>query len=238
MLKPILPSSLPQPKQAESPSTEPPLAKTLRLAPLAYTWPKATQPPPSTRFRTSFPRPRSGIVVDVENKPGTYGPGTDYTHPKITAIGWAPLKKGHPLEPSTFGRVFSRRDVDKMREIAEEFREVWNEADFAVGHNIRRHDRKLLDGWYMTLDLPLLAPKRLVDTYLDQPKLQGLSRSLENLTARWGCPIKKPHLEEHVWEAAYDGQDWAMDVMRRRVQADCNINRWLYFELVRRGLLV
>jgi len=124
-----------------------------------------------------------------------------------------------------------------MRSIAEEFRVVWDQADFVAGHNIRRHDIKIIDGMYTTLDLPLLERKRTVDTYLDQPKMQGFSRSLENLAARWGCPIKKMHLEEHVWEAAYDGVPWAVDVMRRRVQGDVAINLWLYHELVQRGLL-
>lgn len=177
-----------------------------------------------------------GLCIDIENLPGTYGPG-DYTHPKVTAVGWGWTDRGHRLTPVSQGRTFERRNVEGMRTVAEEFRSVWNQADFVIGHNIRRHDRKILDGWYMTLDLPLLSKRRLVDTYMDQPKMAGLSRSLENLTARWNCPIKKPHLEEHVWEAAYDGQPWAVDIMRRRVQADVAINLWLWRELVQRGLL-
>lgn len=174
-----------------------------------------------------------GLVVDVENKPGTYGPG-DYTHPKLTAVGWCSIERE---SDETTGRCLVRTDVDGMRAIAEELRVVWDAADFVVGHNMRRHDRKLLDGWFYALDLPLLSRKRIVDTYLDQPKLAGLSRSLENLTSRWGCPILKPHLEEHVWEAAYDGVAWAVDVMERRVRADVAINRWLYWQLVDRDLV-
>ncbi len=178
-------------------------------------------------------RKLTGLVIDIENKPGTYGPG-DYTHPKVTAIGWGPLDR---QATSTEGRAFCRLDVDKMVDAAEEFRAVWDAADRIVGHNCRRHDRKILDGWYMALGLPLLSSKRIIDTYLDLPKMQGLSRSLENLTARWGCPILKPHLEEHVWEAAYDGIPWAVEVMNQRVQADVAINRWLYWQEVDRGLL-
>lgn len=180
-----------------------------------------------------------GLCIDVENLPGTYGPG-DYTHPKITAVGWGWRgdQSGYRASSKVHGRTFARADVEGMREVAEEFRSVWDEADFVIGHNIRRHDRKMLDGWLWTLDLPPLSSKRLVDTYLDvSPRPVGLSRSLENLTARWGCPTKKPHLEEHVWEAAYDGQEWAVDVMRRRVMADVRINLWLYEELTKRGLL-
>ena len=177
-----------------------------------------------------------GLCVDIENKPGTYGPG-DYTHAKITAIGWGWLAKPHPLKPRTYGRVLHRDDVAGMQAIAEEFRSVWSEADFVIGHNFRRHDMKIIDGLYTSLELPLLERKKIVDTYLDMPKMVGMSRSLENLSARWGCKIKKPHLEEHVWEAAYDGVPWAVDVMRRRVQADVAINLWLYDALLERGLL-
>lgn len=178
-------------------------------------------------------RPLAGLVIDIENKPGTYGPA-DYTHPKVTAVGWCDLARD---SVSTEGRAFSRRDVDTMRDAAEEFREAWEAADVIVAHNGRRHDRKILHGWYDTLDLPRLPERRLVDTFRDVPRSAGYSKSLENLAERWGCPIKKPHLSEHTWEAAYDGQPWAVEVMENRVRADVAINRWLYWELIDRGLL-
>lgn len=188
-------------------------------------------------FRTSSPRARRGLCVDIENKPGTYGPG-DYTHPKVTAIGWGWTDHPHPyVKGRTVGRVLNRKDAIQMCEIAEELRGVWMDADFIIAHNGRRHDRKILDGMFMALGLELLPQRRIVDTYLDLPKMAGLSRSLENLSARWACPIKKLHLEEHVWEAAYDEQPWALQVMKRRVQSDVSINLWLWREEVRRGYL-
>lgn len=180
------------------------------------------------------------LAIDIENKPGTYGPG-DYTHPKVTAIGWGWRGDTSNYKGSSrvFGMTLDRRDVKKMREVAESFRAAWDDADFIVAHNGRRHDRKILDGLYWMLDLPLLSKKRILDTYLDvEPKPAGLSRSLENLSARWECPINKPHLEEHVWEAAYDGVDWAVNVMRRRVMADVRISLWLLEQLVERKLLI
>lgn len=178
-----------------------------------------------------------GLCIDIENKPGTYGPG-DYTHPKVTAIGWGWTDHPHPhAKGRQVGRVLERNDVDGMAAIAEEFVSVWDEADFVIAHNGRRHDRKILDGWLMTLCKPMLAPKRMVDTYLDMPKTAGLSKSLENLGERWACPIKKPHLPEHAWEAAYDGQEWAVALMRRRVMADVAINLWLWRKLLELGYL-
>lgn len=237
-LKPISnpPSSKPSPK--ESPSTDPLLEGRLRIAPLRST---STIPPGSRkrspRLRTSPARADRLVVVDVENKPGTYGPG-DFTHAKLTAIGWMPVgaerkKMRSPVE----GRVLRRWDPESMVDVAAEFREVWNEADRIVGHNFRRHDVGILNGWLYGLGLPLLSSKPIIDTYLDQPKLRGISRSLENLGERWECPVKKPHLPEHVWEAAYDGVPWGVERMLHRVMADCVVNEWLYHELARKGLL-
>lgn len=172
-----------------------------------------------------------GLAFDIENKPGTYGPG-DYTHPKVTAIGCRFLdgKQG-------WAWCFQRENPERCRVEAEEFRGFWDQADFVLGHNIRRHDRKILDGLYTALDLPLLAAKRMVDTYMDQPKMAGLSRSLENLASRWDCPVRKLPLSEFDWERAYDGIPEAVEIMRRRVLSDVDISIWLYGELLERGLL-
>jgi len=176
-------------------------------------------------------RPLRGLVFDIENKPGTYGPG-DYTHPKLTALGCVFLDRKRPK-----GWAFGRLDVAEMRRAALGFSEEWARADFVVGHNARRHDIRVLDGFYTMLDLPLLPRRRLVDTFRDQPRMEGLSRSLENLADRWGSPVKKLHLSEHDWERAWDGAPEAIALMRRRVTSDVQINAWLYRELVRRGLL-
>lgn len=171
-----------------------------------------------------------GLAFDVENKPGTYGPG-DYTHPKVTAIGWQFLdeKRAHSV-------VLQRDNAASTVASCEVFREAWDQADFVVGHNIRRHDRKILDGLFTALGIPMLSHRRMVDTYLDQPKMEGLSRSLENLAARWGCPEKKLPLSEYDWERAYDGVPEGVSIMRKRVESDVRISIWLYRELLARGL--
>lgn len=172
-----------------------------------------------------------GAAFDIENKPGTYGPG-DYTHPKVTAIGFQFLDSEDGL-----AWCLDRDDVQGMREGAEEFRSLWDQADFLIAHNGRRHDIRILDGLYGGLGLPLLERKRLVDTYMDQPKMQGFSRSLENLADRWGCPEQKLRLSEFDWEQAYDGVPEGVEKMRERVLSDVRINIWLYHELKERGLL-
>lgn len=172
-----------------------------------------------------------GLCFDIENSPGTFGPG-DYTHPKVTALAAQFLD-----EDDVYAWSWNRRARAGMRRIAEQFRAVWNEADFVLGHNIRRHDRKILDGFYTDLGLPLLAQKRMVDTYLDMPKMQGLSRSLENLASRWGCPLQKMSLSEYDWQRAYDGEPEGLALMRERCKSDVRINVWLYGELIERGLI-
>lgn len=171
------------------------------------------------------------LCYDIENKPGTYGPG-DFTHGKVTAIAAQFIGDGEMRS-----WVMRRSSRAQVRRAAESFRKLWEEADIVVGHNIRRHDKKLLDGFYTTLDLPVLPRRRAIDTYLDQPKMAGLSRSLENLCARWGCPERKIHMPEHAWEFAYDGVPEYVDLMRERCESDVRINIWLYHELLRRRLL-
>lgn len=173
-----------------------------------------------------------GLVFDIENKPGTYGPG-DYTHPKVTAVGCMFLDRKRAR-----GWAFARADEEEMRRAALAFSSEWEGADFVVGHNIRRHDRKILDGFYTALELPLLPRRRMVDTYLDMPKMEGLSRSLENLAERWGSPEPKLHVPEYAWERAYDGVPEFVKLMYERVTSDVRINAWLYYELLERGLLL
>ena len=185
-------------------------------------------PPLKVRVRRNHLR---GLVFDIENMPGTYGPA-DYTHPKITAVACGFLDGKRSMD-----WCFNRRNEDDMRTGCQHFQTFWDMADFVVGHNIRRHDRKILDGFFTSLGLPLLSRKKMVDTYLDQPKMAGFSRSLENLAARWGCPIQKLHLSEYDWERAYDGVPEGVTLMRKRVISDVQINTWLYHELVARGLL-
>src|SRR6266498_2646497 len=141
------------------------------------------------------------LCFDIENKPGTYGPG-DFTHGKVTAIG---AKFFDEPKRKVDGWVIRRDDLTQSTQCAVDFLTMWEQADIVIGHNIRGHDIRLLNGFYTSLDLPLLSRRRTVDTYHDQPKMAGLSRSLENLCARWGCPEKKVSLSEYDWEQAYDG---------------------------------
>lgn len=171
------------------------------------------------------------LCFDIENKPGTYG-GGDFTHGKVTALGAQFLD-----EKVVGGWVIQRADPDQPTQCAEDFRSMWEQADVVMGHNIRGHDIKLLAGFYTSLDLPLLSERRTIDTYRDQPKMAGISRSLENLCDRWGCPEKKMSLSEYDWEAAYDGVPWGVEKMLARVTSDVRINIWLYHELRRRNLL-
>lgn len=237
-LRPISSPRSSEPKPPANPSTEQPLDARLHVGQLVSTWPMGSHQQPSMgKFRTSYPRQHKLLSVDVENKPGTYG-GADYTFPKITAIAWKWINyRSGRLRNDAEARVLDRTDIDQMIEVAEEFREVWTEADVIVGHNFRRHDMKLIDGWFATYRLPRLPRRKIIDTYADQPRMEGLSRSLENLSGRWQCPIQKMHLGEWEWEQAYDGVPYYVDMMRRRAASDVMITEWLYQSLVASGLL-
>lgn len=175
--------------------------------------------------------PSRMLCFDIENKPGTYGPG-DFTHPKVTAFGARLLD-----EEKTPVWCLRRDRPGQCQDMALEFRAMWSEADVVMGHNIRRHDIEILNGMFTSMGLPHLPPKRAVDTLRDIPKTKGFSRSLENLCSRWGCPLEKVHVPEHMWEQAYDGIPEAVELMRLRCETDVNMNIWLFHEERRRGLL-
>ena len=176
-------------------------------------------------------RQLSTLCFDIENKPGTYGPG-DFTHGKVTAIA-AQFVGG----PGPAGWILDRRDPGQMRKCMEQFVGMWEAADRVMGHNIKAHDVALLNGGLAMLDMPLLPKRRMVDTYRDAAKTRGFSRSLENQCDRWGCPEKKVHMSEFDWEQAWDGVPGKVEKMRQRCMSDVRLNIWLFHELRRRGLL-
>lgn len=230
-----LPSRQPSkpPPETGTRSTGPSLAARLRTERLRITSPSESQPPRSTPDRLKIPpkQPDRILAFDIENKPGTYGPG-DYTHPKVTAIACQFVG-----EPHLYSWCLNRRDRVGTEMQLDEFIEQWNRSTMVMGHNIRGHDIRILNGLCVSLGRPILEPRRTIDTFRDLPKTAGFSRSLENLCARWGCPVEKVHMPEHVWEEAYDGVREATDRMRLRVETDVTMNLWLYAEEKRRGLL-
>lgn len=171
------------------------------------------------------------LCFDIENKPGTYGPG-DYTHPKVTAIGCQFVG-----EATLYSWCLNRQNRVGTEIQLDEFRELWSWSTIVMGHNIRGHDIKILNGLCVSSGRPILEPRRTIDTFRDLPRTAGFSRSLENLCARWGCPLEKVSMPEHVWEEAYDGIPEAVERMRHRVKTDVRMNVWLYHEARRRRLL-
>src|SRR5690348_17068755 len=93
-------------------------------------------------------RPVRLLCFDIENKPGTFG-GHDFTFSKVTAVGAMFVDETEPR-----GWILNRRSKNQMKRVARDFRRLWDDAGIVVGHNIRRHDIKILNGLYATLGLP------------------------------------------------------------------------------------
>jgi hypothetical protein len=227
----------PTPSRTQSPepsSTEPrsdvPL-QLRRLRPLSPTSPRTPSTEP-LRLPPLNSHARRILCFDIENKPGTYGPG-DYTHPKVTAIAAQFLD-----EDRVYSWCLERDKPGRVRDDADQFRAMWVDADIVMGHNIKRHDVRILNGLFALVDQPPLPARGMIDTYGDAVKTVGFSRSLENQCARWGCPIQKVWVPEHIWEQANDGVPDAVAHVRHRCETDVRMNVWLHGELRRRRLLV
>jgi hypothetical protein len=151
----------------------------------------------------------------------------------VTAIGWCFLLDGAVVDSV----LLDRSSEIAMEDALVRFRVTWETAHTILGHNLRRHDIKYLDGLAMGLGLQPLAKRTVIDTYLDLPKRKGVSFSLENAAERFGCPIQKIHMSEYAWERAYDGDPKYLPLMRERVETDVELNIWLYNYFCQKGWL-
>src|SRR3954462_2062424 len=101
----------------------------------------------------------------------------DFTTADITAIaaGWCD-ESDDDIECWV-----QTKDDRTRRRMLKGFSKLYNEADGVTGHNIRKHDLRIVNGMLMEEGLPLLGPKLTSDTYLDLRKRSGISSSQENL---------------------------------------------------------
>lgn len=101
-----------------------------------------------------------------------------------------------------------------------------------TGHNVRRYDLPLFQGWCLRQGLPTLPAILVSDTLKDIPKRGPMSASLENLISTYSLPGSKQKMAQRDWERA--NQLWdeeAIEHARQRCITDV-----LYQEGVRAKL--
>jgi hypothetical protein len=168
------------------------------------------------------------LDFDLENRPLTYL-GSDFTTADITAIaaGFCGEKKIHCwlLGP------------DSTDEMLRGFVDLYDEADIATGHYIRRHDLPIINGALLEYGMPPLKRKLTSDTKLDLLKRAGVSAGQESLAAMMGTEAPKVQMNQPKWRTANRLEPDGIELTRQRVVGDIKQHQQMRQALLDRGWL-
>lgn len=176
--------------------------------------------------------------------------GGDRVSKELTAIAWAFTDPKHPRRPLGDIEVRVLRLPDPecetladyfessgMITMLRDFVAAYNEADVVVGHFIKGYDLSTINGQLFECGLPLLRNTLAQDTKEDLPKLQGLSKSQENLGGTVGLRHPKVGMSQADWRIANRLMAEGLRRTERRVVGDVAQNIELRAELLSRGAL-
>jgi hypothetical protein len=173
------------------------------------------------RFRT--------LDFDLENRPLNYV-GDDFTFSEITAIAWKFIGEPGPIHALCLGEVPSRTMLLG-------FVAAYIQADLVTGHNIIKHDLRILNGALLEEGLSPLPPKMVCDTYTHLKRKGGISGSQENLAKMLGVRVRKQGMSQADWREANRLTPGGIDKTRRRVVGDVKQHIALRRELLKRDWL-
>jgi len=173
-------------------------------------------------------RPLRVLDFDLENRPLNYA-GEDFTFSEITAIAWQFIGE-KPYYVLCLGEV-------PFRTMLLGFVAAYVQADLVTGHNIIKHDLRILNGALLEEGLSPLPPKLVCDTYADLKKKGGVSGSQENLAAMLNVKVGKVPMSQTSWREANRLTPEGIEKTRRRVVGDVRQHIALRKELLRRDWL-
>lgn len=164
--------------------------------------------------------------------------GGDFVTKQPTAIAWQLVgSRGKPTVAVIGESDRSSLVLEEERAMLERFREAYDDADMVTGHYIRGFDLPLLNGACVRLGLPLFSNKLSEDTKLDLVKAQGVSKSMENLSAMFEAKHPKIPMDTAKWAAANMLLPHGIAMTKKRVVGDVIEHLELRETLIDRGLL-
>ena len=173
-------------------------------------------------------RPLRVLDFDIENRPLNYA-GEDFTFSEITAIAWQFIgERTH--------YVLCLGDVP-FRTMLLGFVAAYVQADLVTGHNIIKHDLRILNGALLEEGLSPLPPKLVCDTYADLKKKGGVSGSQESLAQMLGIRAKKIPMSQADWREANRLTPEGIEKTKRRAVGDVKQHIAMRKELLRRDWL-
>lgn len=174
-------------------------------------------------------RPLRVLDFDLENRPLNYV-GDDFTFSEITAIAWKFIGEPGPIQCLCLGEV-------SHRTMLLGFVAAYVQADLLTGHNIIKHDLRILNGALLEEGLSPLPTKLVSDTYLHLKRKGGVSGSQENLAKMLKVKTTKIGMSQADWREANRLTPEGIDKTRRRVVGDVKQHIALRKELLRRAWL-
>lgn len=175
-------------------------------------------------------RPLRVLDFDIENRPLSYI-GSDFTSSDVTAIaaGWCD-------EADVDVRLLTK-DASTQARMLKWFVGLYDQADVVTGHYIRRHDLPIVNGALIELGLPALGEKLVQDTKIDLVRKGDLPGSQEALSAMFGLPDAKHHMDQAQWRAANRLTPAGLEQTRKRVVDDVIQHQGLRLRLIEAGAL-
>ena len=185
-------------------------------------------------------RPLRTLDVDLENRPLNYV-GDDYTFSEITAIAWKVIGEPGPIQCLCLGERLGDRTpiggIVTTRTMLLGFVAAYVQADLITGHNIIKHDLRILNGALLEEGLSPLPPKLVCDTYAHLKRKGGVSGSQENLAKMLNVKTSKVGMSQADWREANRLEPAGIEKTRRRVVGDVKQHIQLRRELLKRDWL-
>ena len=178
----------------------------------------------------------SVLDFDLENRPLNYV-GDDFTFSEITAIAWKFIGEPGPIAALCLGETLGNNRVITGQTMLLGFVAAYVQADLVTGHNIIKHDLRILNGALLEEGLSPLPPKMVSDTYLHLKRKGGVSGSQENLAKMLGVRSSKAGMSQTDWREANRLTPGGIAKTKRRCVGDVRQHIALRKELLKRQWL-
>lgn len=177
------------------------------------------------------------LDFDIECRPIAWY-GGDWVTKQPTAIAWKFVGSRARPDVAVIGESDrSSLVLDEEITMLELFREAYLEADMVTGHYIRGFDLPVVAGAMLRLELEPLGQKLAEDTKNDLPKVQGISKSMENLSAMFNAKVQKYGMDTAKWAEANMLLPQGIEKARKRVVTDVREHLELRSKLIELGAL-
>jgi hypothetical protein len=158
---------------------------------------------------------------------------------RVTAIAWSWLGEDAVqtrtiLDYAKNLPTFLAMNFLGCKPMLEEFVAVFNQADAVTGHNIQRFDLGVMNAELMRLHLPVLQPKRVIDT-IRLVRSKGFKKGQDVIADVLDVPAEKKAMNWAQWQRAYAEPGWPE--VRERVSGDVAQHKLLLGRLLELGYL-